>query len=427
MRLPTLGLAALMTFACAPAQSQSALTKPEEVGLSSQKLALLHDALKLEIDSGQIPGGIVLVARDGKVVHLEAQGLSGKNGKPIGTDSIFPIASLSKPITAVAILMLVDEGKIKLDDPLGKYLPDYAAPQKVRVLNPGSPPLPFSALPFVLPFESPFGAASTSLVAAEKPITIRMLLTHTSGIQLFGVPNDMPMPKPGEKLADLMPKFAATPLEFQPGSRWGYSNGAGFEVLGRVVEVASGMPFNQFLKQRLFEPLGMKDTDFGTRRDAQDRAMEMFPGFKPPPAEVMTYFSGAAGMSSTVSDYSHFAQMLLDGGKYNGRQFLKPETVKMMASNQIGPLVMGGYPPMALPAEGLKFGFGVLTVVHPNGAGTLMPAGSWGWDGVGSRRFWVLPEQRIVIVMMASVIGPLAAPLHRNVEAIVMSSILPKP
>lgn len=402
------------------------LTKPEEVGMSGKQLALLHDALKLHIDAGQIPGGIVLVARDGKVVHFEAQGTSAA-GTPLQTDSVFGIASLSKPVTAVAVLMLVESGKIQLDDPVSKYLPEFGKGQQVRVLKPGSPPPAFSPLPGVLPTQSEFGAAQYELVAAERPITIRMLLTHTSGIQIFGVPNDFPQPKPGEKLADIVPRLALQPLEFQPGSRWAYSNGAGFEILGRVVEVVSGQPFNQYLKQRLFEPLGMKDTDFGVHPDAVARAMAMVAGAKPPLAENTTYFNGAAGLWSTIGDYAHFVQMLLDGGRAGGRQFLKADTIKAMASNQIGPLLMGGYPPMALPPEGVKFGYGVLNVTNPTASGTQVPIGSFGWDGVGTRRWWAIPEQHIAIVMMAPPIGPAAAPLQRDVESIVMRSILPKP
>ncbi len=408
------------------ALGQPALTKPEEVGLSGQKLDLIRDALRIQVSAGQIPGGIVLVARDGKIVHLEAQGVTDPVSKRVmQTDMIFGAASLSKPIAAVAAMMLVEEGKLDLDDPVSKYIPEFGGPRQVRVLKPGSPPPAFTPMPGPVPPSKEWGEAQYELVAAERPITVRMLLTHTSGIQIFGVDNpDFPRPEPKDTLATRIPKLARAALEYQPGSRWAYSNGPGIEVVGRVVEVASGLDFRQFLQQRLFGPLGMNDTDFGVKRALTARALPFAPGAPLPIAEETTYFSGGAGIWTTVSDYSLFARMLANNGSFNGRQILKPETVRQMASNQIGPMVMGGYPPMGMPAEGVKFGLGMLNVTIPAAAGTRLPAGSFGWDGVGTRRFWAVPQERIAIVMMVPLIGPQAAPLQRTVEAIVMESII---
>jgi CubicO group peptidase (beta-lactamase class C family) len=408
------------------ALAQPALTKPEDVGLSSAKLALIHDALKVQVDSGQILGGIVLVARDGKVVYLEAQGIADPGTKqPMRTDLIYGTASLSKPVAAVAAMMLVEEGKLRLDDPVSKYIPEFGGPRQVRVLKPGSPPAPFTPMPGPVPVSKEWGEPQYELVPAERAITVRMLLNHTSGIQIFGVDNpDFPRAEPGDNLATRIPKLAKAALEYQPGSRWAYSNGPGIDVVGRVVEVASGMTFREFLQQRLFGPLGMNDTDFGVKRALTARAASFVPGAPVPIAEETTYFSGGAGLWTTVSDYSLFARMLTNNGSFNGRQYLKPETVKQMASNQIGPFVMGGYPPMGMPAEGVKFGLGMLNVTIPAAAGTRLPVGSFGWDGVGTRRFWAIPQERIAIVMMAPLIGPQAVPLQRSVEAIVMNSII---
>jgi len=251
-----------------------------------------------------------------------------------------------------------------------------------------------------------------------------MLLTHTSGIQIYGVDNAFPRRAPTETLTTVVPKLASIPLEFQPGSRWAYSNSIGLEVVARVVEVASGMNFRQFLKQRLLGPLGMNDTDFGVKRDSTARALPFAPGLGLPIAEEATYFSGSAGLWTTVGDYSLFARMLANQGSVNGRQYLKPETVNQMAANQIGPLVMGGYPLMGMPAEGIKFGLGFLSVTIPDVAGTRLPVGSFGWDGDGTRLFWAVSEERIAIVSMVPLIGPQAAPLQRTIEAIVMSSII---
>jgi CubicO group peptidase (beta-lactamase class C family) len=406
--------------------SHAQTAKPEDVGLSSTQLALIHQAVQVNIATGQIPGAIVLVARDGKVVYTDAQGAADPAGtQPLRIDSIFPVASLTKNIIAAAILMLVDEGKMGLNDPIGKYIPELGGARQVRVLRPGSPLPPYSPQPGPPPEPSEYGPAQFDLVPALREITVRDLLTHTSGIQEFGVVNNFPNTTPGDTLATRLPKLAAAPLEFQPGSRWAYSNGWGFDVLGRMVEVASGMPLNQFIKQRLLDPLGMKDTDFGVPRDAAARAVAQF-GPRVQFSDEVTYFSGAAGIQSTVSDLMKFVQMLMDGGRANGQQFLKPETVKAMSANQVNWLRMSGYGPMAMPAEGLRFGYSVMAVSTPATAGTRLPAGSFGWDGVGSRRWWALPEQRIVIVMMVPLTGPVAAPLHRLVEAAVMSSIIPK-
>jgi CubicO group peptidase (beta-lactamase class C family) len=419
------GLALGCLVASLAAHGQAAVGDAAAAGFSAPRLQLVDDALKLHIANGQIAGGIVLVARHGKVALLEAQGVAGVGSKsPLRSDSIFMLASLSKPITAVAVLMLVEEGKIGLDDPVAKYIPEFAGPRTVRRVKPGSPPPPFTPLPFVQPEQAEFGPVQYEMVPATHEMTIRTLLTHTSGIQIFGVPNDFPPPRPGATLASEIPKLARLALEFDPGSRWAYSNGAGFEVLGRVVEVASGQPFDRFLQARLFAPLGMKDTGFGLAETAADRGVAMFPGAPVQLAAKTTYFSGAAGLWSTAGDYSHFVQMLVDQGSYNGHRFLKAGTVAQMSSNQIGPLVMGGYPPMALPPEGLKFGFGVLTVTNPMASGTQVPAGSFGWDGVGSRRWWAIKDEGIVIVMMAPLIGPGAAPLQRDVESAVMRAVI---
>jgi CubicO group peptidase (beta-lactamase class C family) len=224
-------------------------------------------------------------------------------------------------------------------------------------------------------------------------------------------------------LATFVPKLAGTPLEFQPGSRWAYSNSVGLEVIARVIEVASGMNFRQFLQQRLLGPLGMNDTDFGVKRGLTGRAVPFAPGLGLPIAEEAAYFSGSAGLWTTVGDYSLFARMLADNGSFNGRQYLKPQTIKQMAANQIGPLVMGGYPLLGMPVEGLQFGLGFLSVALPEVAGTRLPVGIFGWDGDGTRLFWAVPKERLAIVSMVPLIGPQAAPLQRTIEAIVMSSI----
>jgi CubicO group peptidase (beta-lactamase class C family) len=406
-----------------PAVAQ--MTGPADAGLSSAKLRLIHDAVKLQLDAGQIPGAVVLVARDGKIVYFEAQGVSNAvNRQALQTDQIFGAGSLTKPITSVAAMMLVEDGKLNLDDPVSKYIAEFGGSRRVRVLEPGSPPPPFTALPGPGAAPKKWGEPRYATVPAARPITIRMLLTHTSGIQIYGIDNAFPRPEPTDTLATFVPRLADSPLEFQPGARWAYSNSVGLEVLARVIEVASGMTFRQFLQQRLLGPLGMNDTDFGVKRDSTARAIPYAPGVPLTIAAKVTDFSGSAGLWTTVEDYSLFARMLANQGRLNGRQYLKPETVRQMASNQIGALTMGGYPLLGLPVEGIEFGFGFLSIAIPEVAGTRLPTGSFGWVGDGSRLFWALPEQRIAIVSMVPLIGPQSIPLQRTIEAIVMSSVV---
>jgi CubicO group peptidase (beta-lactamase class C family) len=170
----------------------------------------------------------------------------------------------------------------------------------------------------------------------------------------------------------------------------------------------------------------MNDTDFGVKRASQARGLPYAPGLPLPVAGEATDFSGSAGLWTTVSDYSLFVRMLANKGSFNSRQYLKPESVAKMAANQIGPLVLGGYPSLGMPAEGVKFGLGLMSVAIPDAAGTRLPVGSFGWDGGGTRRFWALPDERIAIVTMVPLIGPQAAPLQRTIEAIVMSAIIRK-
>ncbi len=425
MGIRVVSLAALLGLPL-PVSAQTIMTHPEDVGLSSAKLALIHEAVKIQIDAGQIPGAIVLVARDGKVVHFEAEGVTNAESKePLQTDRIFGAADLTKAVGSVAAMMLVEDGKLSLDDPVSKYIAEFGAPRQVRVLKPGSPPAPFAAVPGPGGPSKEWGEPQYAMVPAARPITVRMLLTHTSGIQIYGVDNAFPRREPTDTLATVVPKLASLPLEFQPGSRWAYSNSLGFEVVARVVEIVSGMNYRQFLQQRIFGPLGMNDTDFGVKRNSKGRALAYAPGLPLPTAEEATYFSGSAGLWTTVGDFSLFACMLANNGSLNGRQYLQPETIKQMAANQIGPLVMEGYPSMGMPAEGVKFGLGFLRVTIPDAAGTHLPVGSFGWDGGGTRRFWALPEERIAIVSMVPLIGPQAAPLQRTIEAIVMGSIIP--
>src|SRR5262245_14704182 len=238
--------------------------KPEEVGLSSERLQRIHQMLLRRIDAGDIAGSVTLVARNGRVAHFETHGLMDiETKKPMAKDAIFRLASMSKPITGVAIMMMVEEGKVRLTDPVSKFIPEFkdlkvAVPRQGNAAGGGrggAPPQFYT-------------------VPAEREITVRDLLTHTSGLVSgpIGTAEAAKIGrKPTDTLADYIPKLGAVPLEFQPGSRWTYSPGAGFDTLGRIVEIVSGMSFDQFLKQRIFDPLGMKDTFFSPTEDRMSR------------------------------------------------------------------------------------------------------------------------------------------------------------
>ena len=397
--------------------------RPEDVGLSSDRLQQVHDSIHNHITAGDIPGAVTLVARKGRVVYLEAQGIADpESKKPVQKDSIFWIASMTKPITTVALLMLMEEGKVRVSDPVSRYLPDFKNLNKVRVKKTGT-----SA-----PGGS--GAAAYDMVPANREITIRDLLTHTSGLLSIGADNDiLPDTAPTDKLGDWVAKLPAVPLDFQPGTRWAYSNAAGFDVLARVVEVVSGEPFNQFLKERIFDPLGMKDTIFGaiSRPDLASRVAPLVQkspnGFALQKANPRrdalfgtTYVSGAAGLWTTAEDYFRFAEMLDNGGQLNGKRLLSPNTVELMTSNQVGDLfsTAGG---SGLGYRGLGFGFSVAVVTDSIAADLRVPTGSYSWDGVGTTRFWVVPKDKLVMIIMPEIGN---ATVQRDFENAVMQAVV---
>jgi CubicO group peptidase (beta-lactamase class C family) len=329
-----------------PADSLAAVlptAPPEQVGMSADRLQRIHGAIQPYIDDGRLAGVVTLVARRGRLVHFEAQGLADVGAKtPMRKDAIFRMASCSKPVTAVAVLMLMEEGKLRLDDPVSRFIPEFKN-LKVAIAKPGG---------------------EVDLVPAARPITIHDLLTHTSGLGSGGAgakatTKIMETREPGEKLADFIPRLGAAPLDFQPGSQFRYSGLAGFDTLGRVVEIASGQTYDEFLRSRVFEPLGMKDTFFVVPEDRRDRLASLYqgtpkglvkldtPGF----LNSKTYFSGAGGLYSTAEDYARFAQMLLNGGQFGGRRLLSPRTVSLMASNHVGTL-FGGQ--LGRPAPGRR-------------------------------------------------------------------------
>jgi CubicO group peptidase (beta-lactamase class C family) len=365
------------------------------------------------IDAGTIPGAVVLVAREGQIVYWEAHGVrDDPTSKRLQRDTVFWVASLTKPLVAAAVMMMVEEGKVRLDDPVSRFIPEFKAPARVRVLKPGSKVPARGAPPNTPP-------AEYDIVPSKRAITVQNLLTHTSGLQSIGVPNDaIPPIREGDTTASYVPKLASVPLDFEPGTKWAFSNATGYDVLVRIVEVASGLPMNRFLRERWFEPLDMRASSFGRRRDLEWLTMPVPPNMATNQCvNATTYFCGSAGLWMPAHDYFRFAQALLIGGRVNGRYLLKPETIAMMTANHAGDLYTGTG---GIWGKGARMGLGLLRIEDSAAAGVAVPPGSFGWDSLGTRRFWVVPSLNAVIIMLLPAgNGPV---VHREIERIVVEA-----
>jgi CubicO group peptidase (beta-lactamase class C family) len=386
----------LVVFVAAPLAVAGELptAKPKDVGLSADKIQAAHDAVQALIDKKEMAGAVVAVARKGKVVMFEAfgEGEAG-SGKPMKTDAIFRIFSMTKPITTVAAMILVDEGKIGLDDPVSKYLPEF---KDLRV-NAGK---------------------SDATVAAKREVTVRDLMRHTSGLT-YGIFGDTPVDRlykqegifaPGDSLQDMMTKLGKLPLLYQPGTRWHYS--VSTDVLGRVVEVASGKGLDEFFAERVFKPLDMKDSGFSVPEDklgrltanhgldAKDKKLKVTEtAEKSRSRNKPKLLSGGGGGVSTARDYLRFCQMLLNGGELDGVRLLKKETVAEMTRNQLSEEAMkaknGGN---AEVGDGFGLGFGVRVGKDNAAAGSAV--GEYYWGGAASTHFWIAPKQELVVVAL---------------------------
>ena len=374
--------------------------KPEALGLSSERLLRINQMVQRYIDQQQITGAITLVSRRGKVAHFEAQGLMDREAQtPMRKDSIFRIASMSKPITGVAILMLMEDGKLRLTDPVSRFIPEFKNPKVAMARTTGLTP----AAPAGPPREP-----EIYTVPAEREITIRDLMTHTSGLESGG-----PSTRPGGRIAPrntssslqaYIPTLGQVPLDFQPGTQWRYSALAGIETLGRIVEIASGLTFDQFLKQRIFDPLEMTDTAFFPTDDRLPRVVTLYDGRDDKLARIetpawlatKTLFSGGGGLWSTAEDYVRFGQMLANGGAFNGKRLLSPRTVDLMATNHVGDLYRG----TGGRSQGMGFGLTVDIVLDHAAAGRRASNGTFAWGGAFGTYFWVDRKEALVGVLM---------------------------
>jgi CubicO group peptidase (beta-lactamase class C family) len=396
-------------------------TKPEDVGLSKERLQRIHDTIQSHIDAQDISGAVTLIMRKGRMAHFEAHGLMDvESRKPMAKNSIFRIWSMSKPVTGAAILMLMEEGKLRLNDPVSRFIPEFKG-MKVAVIpeataSPAPPPAAASA------------AVDFYTVPSTREITIQDLLTHESGLGSGRASSSVMRKiseKPGKTLAEYIPLWGSqTPLDFQPGSRWTYSPLAAFDTLGRVIEVASGLSFDQFLRQRLFDPLGMKEIFFVPPDGDLARIPSTY--HRGGPALQKTeainrlfspgYFSGGGGLMATAEEYAKFGEMLLEGGQLNGKRVLSPKTIELMSSVFVKDTIPGRAP-------GRGFGLSVQVISDAVAAGQRVSTGSFGWDGAYGTHFWVDPKEKIVGVMMIQTDNP-NRQLDRDFENAVMQAIV---
>lgn len=408
----------LLYLSAATAGAQT--TRPEQVGLSSERLTRVTELIQARIDDGSISGAVTLVARNGQIVHLEAQGLADINARrPMQTDSVFRIASMTKPVTAAAIMMLVEEGRIRLNDPVSRFIPGFDDAE-VAILRQQAGGRPFGA-------GGGQGGGNPPdfySVPAERALTIVDVLTHTGGVMSGTVGN-----AGGNPLFDTREQAGLTwaegladvPLDFQPGARWSYSGLGGFDVLARVVEIVSEQTFEDFLNERIFEPLDIESIGFWATDAERERLVENYsragdalvPNANPDMLQSRRYFSGSGGLIATAEGYARFAMALANGGAYGDARLLSPASVRLMTSPVI---------PDSLPgrSRGEGYGLGGRVVTDPAARLSLLSAGSYGWSGAYGTHFWIDPDLNLVGILMIQ--GP-GGGLSQAFETAVMQAV----
>jgi CubicO group peptidase (beta-lactamase class C family) len=378
------------------------VASPEQAGFSAAGLARIDRYIKNEINQNKIPGAIMLIQRNGKTAYFNSFGVRDPGTKAAMTpDTIFRIYSMSKPITTVAAMMLVEEAKLQLDDPLSKYIPVFAD-VKVGIERKGED-----------------GALALDLVAPKRPITIQDLMRHTSGLTygFFGeglvkkAYVDAHLFAGDVDNAQCVERLAKLPLAYQPGTTWDYSYSV--DVLGRVIEVISGKSLYAFEKERILDPLGMKDTGFYvTDNDKKVLVAEPFPNDRTigndaemgDPRVQQKWESGGGGMVSTIGDYARFAAMILGGGTLDGKRYLSPKTIAYMDANHIGP-ASGVVPgPYYLPGPGFGFGLGFAVRTEAGVSPIEGSVGEMNWSGAGGTTFWVDRQENLFVVFMAQTV-----------------------
>lgn len=393
------------------------LTEPQSAGFSPSKLAALEKHFQEYVDEQKLAGLTTLVARKGRLVHLKSYGMLDKNAsKPMRDDAVFRVYSMTKPITGVAMMLLWEEGKFKLDDPVAKYIPAF---KDQRVFT-------------GLKEDGSFQTAK-----AKRPMTVRDLMRHTSGLT-YGLFGDTPIDRAyrgsgmfeeGATLETLIDKLAEQPLLYHPGEAWVYSLAT--DVQGRLIEILSGMKLDRFFAERIFKPLGMKDTGFQVRSDQKDRFVEiyaidnkkgltayrgdMFQDFTKKP-ELL---SAGGGLVSTTLDYYRFAQMVANGGELDGTRLLKASTVDLMRKDQLPQNLKG----IAGGDQGLGFGLNFAVVKDVTKTGSKGRQGEYFWGGMANTLFWIDPDEEVVALMMTNILPSGLYPLRKDMRNLVYDAL----
>jgi CubicO group peptidase (beta-lactamase class C family) len=399
----------LLVFASAAAWADALPTaRPQDVGLSAERLAAIGKAFQREIEAKKLPGAVALVARKGRLAYFEAFGARDpRSGAPMTKDAVFRIYSMTKPFTSVAAMMLAEEGRLVLTDPVSKYLPGFARMQ------------------VSLPKVDATGRLTYEVAPAKREMTIQDLLRHTSGLVYAEFTPNGSVKEAYEKAgllgtatsltaAEQVERLSKVALAHDPGEVWEY--GLSVDVLGRVVEAIAGTRLSEFLDVRLFKPLKLQDTAFFVPKEKKDRIAEAFTNdpatgnpnkmldVSAPPGNDM----GGAGAVSTAADYLRFAQMMLNGGQLEGTRYLSRTTVTLMTSDHLGKIKDAGMTPgeLLLGVRGYTFGLGFSVRLEDGLAATPGRAGEFMWGGAGGTFFWVDPREQLVAVLMTQAPGP---------------------
>ena len=412
-------LAVMLVVAPASAKEMSS-TKPERQGFSSERLEKLTQLMNAKVEDGTMVGGMGMIARNGKIIYSQTYGQADREaGKAMTDDAIYRIYSMSKPITGVALMMLYEEGKFRLNDPIAMYIPEMANLQ-VALSTAGTGIVSDGTT------STTIGAGDKSLIGqTRKPTrqpTIRDLMTHTAGLT-YGVFGNTEVDQAYRKagllgdmdLKEFVTALGKLPLQYDPGSQWHYS--VSVDVQGYLVEVLSGMKFSEFLQQRIFAPLDMKDTAFKINEGNKDRLTQLY---KPEGVTADNYFSpatgsglevadafisagyiyggkfesGGGGLVATARDYMRFSQMMLNGGELDGVRILSPKTVDLMTTNHIGDMGLG------FGRKGVGFGLDFAVVLNPGEVGEVSSAGEYNWGGAAGTRFWIDPQEQLIGLFM---------------------------
>lgn len=411
----------------APAFAQSAKSTdpfpratPEQVGMSSERLARIGTALKADIDAGRIPGAVIAVMRRGKLVMFEAYGWRDKAANlPMTKDAMFNIASMTKPMVTVGALMLYEQGKLLMDDPLSKYFPKFANPVvAVRDAN---------------------GQFTTDTVPAVRKITIQDLMRHTSGLVYGGTGADAihKMYPAGSVAASsqfdgagFMDKLASLPLMYQPATVWDY--GFGLDVLGQVIETTTKQPLGEYLKTNLFTPLGMTDTGFYVPPEKASRYTKPLPADPdtgkpqvraPELTERLKFECGGGCAESTAADYLRFVNMLMNGGRVGEKQILGRKTVDYMLSDQLGPNIKNLVGNADPTRADYGFGLGLALRTTPGVVRMLGSVGQFGWPGSTGTDWWADPKEELAVVYLSAAPGPIRWYYRQKINALVYQAI----